>query len=107
MNTRIICRFADQEALDDFNKRNGFDVTPLTKEYDVNTKAKVERKPTKKVKKDDSARDAKWKDQWWQMPMYESHDAAPPYAQVDFKFNEGDLELANKVFDQNVSEKTL
>ena len=108
MNTRIICRFASQEAIDDFNKRNGTDLTQLTKEYDVNTKTKVEKKPTKKkAKKDDSARDAKWKDQWWQMPMYESHDAAPPYAQVDFKFNEGDLELANKLFDQNISDKTI
>ena len=108
MNTRIICRFADQAALDDFNKRNGTDITSLTKEYDVNAKTKVEKKPTKKkAKKDDSARDAKWKDQWWQMPMYESHDAAPPYAQVDFKFNEGDLELANKMFDQNISDKTI
>ena len=108
MNTRIICRFADQAALDDFNKRNGTDITSLTKEYDVNAKTKVEKKPTKKkAKKDDSARDAKWKEQWWQMPMYESHDAAPPYAQVDFKFNEGDLELANKMFDQNISDKTI
>lgn len=108
MNTRIICRFADQAALDDFNKRNGTDITCLTKEYDVNAKTKVEKKPSKKkAKKDDSARDAKWKDQWWQMPMYESHDAAPPYAQVDFKFNEGDLDLANKMFDQNISEKTI
>ena len=108
MNTRIICRFASQEAIDDFNKRNGTDLTQLTKEYDVNSKTKVEKKPTKKkAKKDDSARDAKWKDQWWQMPMYESHDAAPPYAQVDFKFNEGDLELANKLFDQNISDKTI
>lgn len=108
MNTRIICRFANQEALDDFNKRNGTDITCLTKEYDVNSKTKVEKKPAKKkAKKDDSARDAKWKDQWWQMPMYESHDSAPPYAQVDFKFNEGDLELANKLFDQNISEKTI
>ena len=109
MNTRIICRFANQEALDDFNKRNGTDITNLTKEYDVNAKTKVEKKPSKKTKakKDDSARDAKWKDQWWQMPMYESHDAAPPYAQVDFKFNEGDLDLANKMFDQNISEKTI
>ena len=108
MNTRIICRFANQEALDDFNKRNGTDITCLTKEYDVNAKTKVEKKPSKKkAKKDDSARDAKWKDQWWQMPMYESHDAAPPYAQVDFKFNEGDLDLANKMFDQNISEKTI
>ena len=108
MNTRIICRFASQEAIDDFNKRNGTDLTQLTKEYDVNTKTKVEKKPTKKkAKKDDSARDAKWKDQWWQMPMYESHDAAPPFAQVDFKFNEGDLELANKLFDQNISDKTI
>ena len=108
MNTRIICRFADQAALDDFNKRNGTDITCLTKEYDVNAKTKVEKKPSKKkAKKDNSARDAKWKDQWWQMPMYESHDAAPPYAQVDFKFNEGDLDLANKMFDQNISEKTI
>lgn len=108
MNTRIICRFADQAALDDFNKRNGTDITSLTKEYDVNAKTKVEKKPTKKkAKKDDSARDAKWKEQWWQMPMYESHDAAPPYAQVDFKFNEGDLDLANKMFDQNISDKTI
>ena len=108
MNTRIICRFANQEALDDFNKRNGTDITCLTKEYDVNTKTKVEKKPSKKkAKKDDSARDAKWKDQWWQMPMYESHDAAKPYAQVDFKFNEGDLDLANKMFDQNISNKTI
>ena len=109
MNTRIICRFADQGALDDFNKRNGTDITCLTKEYDVNAKTKVEKKPPKKkkAKKDDSARNAKWESQWWQMPMYESHDAAPPYAQVDFKFNEGDLELANKLFDQNISEKTI
>lgn len=108
MNTRIICRFASQEALDDFNKRNGTDITQLTKEYDVNAKTKVEKKPAKKkAKKDDSARDAKWKDQWWQMPMYESHDAAPPFAQIDFKFNEGDLELANKLFDQNISDKTI
>ena len=108
MNTKIICRFADQAALDDFNKRNGFDVTPLTKEYDVNAKTKVERKPSKKKveKKDDSARDAKWREHWWQMPEYESHDSAPPYAQVDFKFNEGDLELAKQVFDQPISEKT-
>ena len=108
MNTRIICRFASQEALDDFNKRNGTDITPLTKEYDVNAKTKVEKKPAKKkAKKDDSARNAKWKSQWWQMPMYESHDAAPPFAQVDFKFNEGDLDVANKLFDQNISEKTI
>ena len=43
MNTRIICRFANQEALDDFNKRNGTDITCLTKEYDVNAKTKVEK----------------------------------------------------------------
>ena len=48
MNTRIICRFASQEAIDDFNKRNGTDLTQLTKEYDVNSKTKVEKKPTKK-----------------------------------------------------------
>ena len=109
MNTRIICRFADQAALDDFNKRNGTDITCLTKEYDVNAKTKIEKKPSKKkkAKKDDSERDAKWKDQWWQMPVYESHDAAKPYAQVDFKFNEGDLDLAKKIFDQNISAKTI
>lgn len=39
--------------------------------------------------------------------MYESHDAALPYAQVEFKLKEGDLELANRMFDQNISEKTL
>ena len=47
MNTKITCRFGSQEALDDFNARNGFDVTKLTKKYDVHTKAKVEKKPTK------------------------------------------------------------
>ena len=25
MNTKITCRFGSQEALDEFNKRNGFD----------------------------------------------------------------------------------
>lgn len=105
MNTKITCRFGSQEALDEFNKRNGFDLTKLTKSFDVHTKKKVERKPSKGNKVSKSDRDW-WKPYWWGMPMYESHDAPPPYATVDFAFDEADLDYANKVFDQNISEKT-
>ena len=105
MNTKITCRFGSQGALDDFNKRNGFDLTPLTKTYDVHTGKKVERKPPKGTKVSKSDRDW-WKPYWWGMPMYESHDAPPPHATIDFTFNQNDLDYANKVFDQNISEKT-
>lgn len=107
MNTKIICRFGSQEALDEFNKLNGLDVTQLTKEYDIHTHEKKEKKSSKKKTNPTTSVNREWwKKDWWQMPIYESHDVEEPYATVNFKFNEEDIELANKVFDQNVSEKT-
>lgn len=104
MNTRIICRFGSQAALDEFNQRNGFDINPLTKEYDVHTKKRVDKKKVK-AKKEDPERDW-WKAHYWQLPMYESHDDEP-YAKVDMVFSENDLDYANQVFNQSVTEKTL
>ena len=106
MNTKITCRFGSQEALDDFNARNGFDVTKLTKKYDVHTKAKVEKKPTKQKASGKQSNRDWWKPYWWGMPEYESHDAPEPFATVDFSFNASDIDYANKVFNQPVSEKT-
>ena len=88
MNKRLIVRFTTKDALDEFNRKNGFDITPLTKEYDVHTKVKVEKKKPK-AKKEDLSRDW-WKDSWWGLPMYESHDDEP-YAKVDMLFHEDDL----------------
>ena len=104
MNKRLIVRFTTKDALDEFNRKNGFDITPLTKEYDVHTKVKVEKKKPK-AKKEDLSRDW-WKDSWWGLPMYESHDDEP-YAKVDMLFHEDDLEYAKKIFEQNVTEKSL
>ena len=32
MSNKIVCKFVSQEAIDNFNKRNNFNVTKLTKE---------------------------------------------------------------------------
>lgn len=107
MVTKIICRFGTKSDLDKFNEMNGLDVTQLTKEYDIHTHEKKEKKSAKKTTKESTIESRKWwVKEWWQMPMYESHDVEEPYATVTFKFNESDIELARKVFDQSISEKT-
>lgn len=106
MNKTIICRFGTKEALDAFNARTGFNVSNLTKTFNVHTQKKVDRKkPLVQRGLTAKGRDW-WKPYWWGMPEYESHDAPPPYACMDFVFDHDDLEYANKIFDQNISDKT-
>ena len=95
MNTKITCRFGSQAALDDFNTRNGCCLTKNTKQFNVATGEKVEKKTDRDW----------WKEHYWQLPMYESHDDKA-FATIDFLFAETDLELANRMFDQSISEKT-
>lgn len=108
MSNKIVCKFVSQEAIDNFNKRNNFNVTKLTKEYNVHTHEKVEgTKEPKKRSKDKTFEARKWWEQyWWQMPTYESHDEPKPFAKCTFIFGDNELKLAEQIFNQNISERT-
>lgn len=107
MSIKYVCKFVSQEAIDDFNKRNGTNITKLTKEYDIHTHEKVEGHEKKKRSKDKTFEARKWWEQyWWQMPTYESHDEPKPFAKVVITFNDNEIGFAEKVFNQTLTERT-
>lgn len=101
MLERIICRFKEEEDLVNFCERNGFNLTKNTKEFDVHTKERKERREVKKK----APKEETWKKEWFNMPEYVSKKQEV-YAKIEFLFNEEDLELARNIFDQQISDKT-
>lgn len=100
MNTKIICRFANEENLSYFAQINNIDIDVNTKSYNVNTQEKIQkRKGNKRPIKEE------WRLEWKDMPEYIS-EKQEPYAKIEFIFNENDLKLANEFFHQNITEKT-
>lgn len=102
MRERIICRFAKEEDLIAFSKRNNFELNQNVKEFNVHTKEYVIKKSINK-----NAVNTKkyWETEWFNMPEYIS-EKQEVYAKIEFIFNYDDLELAKNIFDQNITEKT-
>lgn len=103
MRERIICRFANEEELSKFNKRNGLNLSNNIKEYNVHTKESVAKKIVK-TKKTLNQQEY-WETEWFDMPEYISKKQEV-YAKIEFIFNEDDLELAKNMFDQTLTDKT-
>ena len=100
MIEKIICRFAEEKDLKDFNERNGLELTRDTKTYDVHTgEIKTKKRVAKKQKSE------AWKEHWIQMPEFIYEDVEP-YAKIEFTFNKDDLELAKEMFNQSMTDKT-
>lgn len=102
MRNRIICRFENQENFELFCSLNNFDLKKNTKEYNIHTK---ERKDRKEITKKQKQGFEYWEKHWTNMPLYESKKQEE-YAKIEFIFNDEDLELAIKIFDQQLSDKS-
>lgn len=102
MRNRIICRFENKEDFDLFCKKNQLELLKETKEYNVHTK---ERKDKKQILKSNKEKTEYWEEHWKDMPLYESVKQEE-YAKIEFIFNEDDLELAKKIFEQPLSNKS-
>lgn len=104
MRDTIICRFRNKADLDEFNARNGFALTTHTKEYYVHANVQTY-KTTSDGQPKPTEKSEYWKEHWKGMPLYESEKRGE-FAKVEFKFHEDDLELANKIFDQPISDRS-
>lgn len=102
MRDRIICRFRNETDLKRFAFRNGFTLDKTVKEFNVHTKEYVNKKS---VDRKQTIKTEYWETQWFGMPEYVS-EKQEVFAKIEFIFNEDDLELANKIFDQNITDKT-
>ncbi|MGL5692216.1 MAG: hypothetical protein ACRDD8_15555, partial [Bacteroidales bacterium] len=84
MVERIICRFRNEEDLQEFATRNGFDLCSSTKEYDIHTKqSKLKKKGKKKEVKE------MWRNHWKEMPEFIYEDVEP-HAKIEFIFKKED-----------------
>lgn len=100
MRERIICRFRNEDDLNDFKARNHFSFPNNIKEYNVHTSEyKIKKQGNKKEIID------WWKEYWINMPEYVS-EKQEAYAKIEFIFDKEDIELAKNIFNQNISEKT-
>jgi hypothetical protein len=101
MRNIIICRFENENDLNEFSKRNNIMLNSSMTEFNIHTHEFKEKKRTlnKKVSKE------QWQKEWFNMPEYISNKQEP-YAKINFIFNSEDLQLAQEIFDQNISEKT-
>lgn len=104
MRDRIICRFRNQEDLSEFGRRNNMNLTKDMKEFNVHTNEFLVKKSVKLTKNTNDKQEY-WETEWFDMPEYVSKKQEV-YAKIEFIFNEDDLELANKMFAQNISDKT-
>lgn len=107
MREKIICRFSCQEDIDLFNDMNKSLLRePIDKdvlEYDFR-EPRVKRRLRPKQTSETTTHDYLF-EAWHDMPEFNSKKIEP-YAKVDFFFNEEDLELAQQVFNQNITHKT-
>lgn len=102
MRNRIICRFENKEDFELFCSLNDFKLNKNTKEYNIHTR---ERKDKKEIIKKQKQGSEYWESHWTNMPLYESKKQEE-YAKIEFIFNDDDLELAIKIFDQHLSDKS-
>lgn len=102
MRNRIICRFENKEDFELFCSLNDFKLNKNTKEYNVQTRERKDKKETTKKQKQGLEY---WEKHWTNMPLYESKKQEE-YAKIEFIFNDEDLELAIKIFDQQLSDKS-
>lgn len=107
MREKIICRFKNQEDIDSFNERNKNVLRePIDKdflEYDFR-ESRVKKRLRPKKETVTTTHDYLF-DAWVDMPEFNSKKAVD-FAKIDFFFNEDDLELAQQVFNQNITHKT-
>ena len=102
MREVIICRFESAKDLKDFNKLNNTNLTPNTTDYWVGTN-EVKLKSNKSNNRKQGIE--YWKQHWLEMPQYIS-EKQEPYAKISFHFEDEDLEVASKMFNQNITDKT-
>lgn len=96
---KIICRFANQQALNQFNKLNNLNLTKEYKEYDfVSKQGKIKRLSKKRGHSEE------WKKHWVDMPHY-YQPKKEEYAKIVFNTN-GDTEQLQEIFNQSITEKT-
>lgn len=94
---KIICRFANQTDLDDFNKQNGLSLTKDVKEYDFRTNTAIYKR-TGKLKGFDTS----WKPIWTDMPDFVEPKVVD-FAKIDFIVDE-DAPLST-IFSQPTTKK--
>ena len=102
MRNEIICRFDNENDLNEFNKRNNLSLTSDTVEYNTTTK---EYKYKKQINRTPKTKVEEWKEHWKDMPEYVS-EKQKVFAKVIFKFDKNDLEIAKEMFNQNITYKT-
>lgn len=101
LQEKIICRFENENDLKNFCIKNNISLEQNTTYYNFINKEKKYKKISSqknKVKKQD------WEIHWVGMPEYIS-EKQEVYAKIEFDF-ENNLELANKVLEQNITDKT-
>lgn len=103
MRNNIICRFESEKDLNDFCVLNNFNIDKDTKTFNVHTLEKTTKKSINRIANSDELE--YWQKHWINMPFYESKKQEV-YAKIEFIFNTEDLELAQKIFNQKMSEKT-
>ena len=101
MRNDINCSFKTKENFEEFCATTGFDLTPNVKEYNVLTGEKKFRRTVKKKPE----KEQYWETQWFGMPEYVSKKREL-YAFIKFIFPVEDLELARKIFQQNITDRT-
>lgn len=101
MREKIICRFANEKDLREFGARVGVELDNRVVFLNITTKeTKSKNKKVGKPKKDWNT----YKVNWVGLPEFKS-EKIEAYAKIEIDFG-GDLELANKILNQNVTDRT-
>ena len=104
MRDRVICRFETEYDLEMFNKSNGLDLHKDVLVYSFLSGIVKQKKRQSKKEKQFSTDKHECNIHWVGMPEYISNKQ-DIYAKIEFEFD-GNLELAKKVFQQDVTNKT-
>lgn len=103
MRSKIICRFDSLKDLTDFNLKNNLNLDKEVLIYSFSKGViKTKRKSNQLLKKEEKKYE--WENHWIGLPEYKS-EQQEVYAKIEFEFD-GDIDLAKKVFGQNITDKT-